>query len=552
MVNNDEEPELISTSSGSSVFYKNKYLYSRYSPKRQVLRLVDQVTIPADTLVICVSPVLGYGLRELLHKVPLSSFVIAVECSENLMNISLKHIDKDVIENSRFFYVRTNSIQLFLTELQKKIKVKNFKHVLRLDFSAGANLFEKFYFDIENCTKEYIARYWINRLTLIQFGRIYASNFFKNYCEVVKSKKQFAILQPNSIGKPIVVVGAGPSLDNSFNFIKENRNAFFVLAVDATLSSLLPHIKPDAVVVLESQYWIQKAFIGTATFDIPIIADLTSSSGVLKNTLGPIVLFFTEYIEHSFFEMLNKKNVLPTIFEPMGSVGLSALKIAIFLAKSGIPIFHTGLDFAWGMAFTHSKMSYQVRDMFSSCTKLNGLYRPENIFPAKTIVADGKNGSKVFTSPSLSGYAELYKRIFSHQNPENPIFDIGSGGIELNSVLLDGFTAKKLLQKTVYCEESEFSCFKKAELFYSLINDEKLKLIEDFLQCEKEKLVNLKNVFTNKIQISDDSLKDLIHSMPYLYLHFADYSTENIFAQNFLNRLRIELEHFLKIIGNSD
>ncbi|EMB23784.1 hypothetical protein HMPREF9723_00922 [Treponema denticola OTK] len=566
MTANNEKPELIPIDSGFSVLYKDKYLYSKRSPQKNILQLISSIVIQNETLVLCVSPVLGYGLKELLEKLPTDSFALALEADEELLNLSKNKIDKDILENSKFLYTGTNSVNILLNRLDDFIKGKKIRRVIRIDFSGGAALNQSFYSQAFDFISQYISQIWINRLTLIQFGRNYARNFFKNYYSILRSivkspdkssalniNSYFGSLIEKSVNRPIVVIGAGPSLDSSIEFIKENRDKLFVLAVDAAFSGLYPEIRPDAVVLLESQYWIQKAFIGITDLDIPIIADLTSNPSLLVKLNGNKAFFFTDYSAQdsaasSFFSVLKEKNILPLRFEAMGSVGLAALALAERLAFDGLPIFHTGLDFSWGRGFSHSKLSYQVKNLFSDISKIKSLYTGESLFPNKLSFEKGKNGSLAFTSPNLKNYGELYKKLFASK--EN-FFDIGQSGLELNSKKIHFNTVKKIIDDFYSCYEASCSINKNNDKknFINYNYADKEKAIKDFLISEKEKLLRLKSIFIGKINSSDAEIKTLLLSMPYLYLHFPDYNSlsETLLDKHFLSRVRIEIEYFLKI-----
>lgn len=540
MNNEKEKPELISTGSGFSVYYKNKFLYSRHSPQKTVLNLIEQTTVPPETLVLCISPVLGYGIPELIKKLPESAFAAAIEYDTVLMDFSVKNSDISVLKNNNFFYISTGSINLFFKKLEEAADGKNFKKVIRINFSAGAALYEDFYKSLEAFASEYISRFWINKLTLIQFGRNYARNIFKNYSAILKNKRGIAALKLHSITKPILVAGAGPSLDGSVKFMRENKSNLFILAVDAAAARLYSKIKPDAVILLESQYWIQKAFIGMAGSGVPVIADLTAYPQAVQIPGGIRSFFFTEYVGNSFFTCLAEKKILPPRLDPMGSVGLSAIKIAEMLAVPGTPIFHTGLDFSWGCGYTHAKMSCQVRELFFSSSRLKSLYNPAAIFAERIEAAAGKNGEKVYTSPNLKSYAELYKRTFAGNNR---FFDIGTCGFLIHSNTIDENAAKKIIRLTsASCDRSD-DC-----VFYEDIPYDYFLRLSVFLQTEKEKLITLKNIFTSKTEVTDAQTETLLRQTAYLYLHFADFSEQNLLNQNFLNRIRIEIEYFLKIL----
>lgn len=127
MTANNEKPELIPIDSGFSVLYKDKYLYSKRSPQKNILQLISSIVIQNETLVLCVSPVLGYGLKELLEKLPPDSFAIGLEADEDLLKLSKNKIDKNILENSKFLYTGTDSVNILLNRLDDFIKGKKKK-----------------------------------------------------------------------------------------------------------------------------------------------------------------------------------------------------------------------------------------------------------------------------------------------------------------------------------------------------------------------------------------------------------------------------------------
>ena len=83
------KPCLVETRQGFSVLYNEKPLYSKYAPKDSILKIVNNLEILPNTLILCFSPVLGYGLEELLAKLPENSFILALEKDKALYDFSL-------------------------------------------------------------------------------------------------------------------------------------------------------------------------------------------------------------------------------------------------------------------------------------------------------------------------------------------------------------------------------------------------------------------------------------------------------------------------------
>ncbi len=79
------------------------------------------------------------------------------------------------------------------------------------------------------------------------------------------------------------------------------------------------------------------------------------------------------------------------------------------------------------------------------------------------------------------------------------------------------------------------------------------KEIQQYLESEKKSLEYLKDLLTGKTALTGNELTQKIiavaENREYLYLHFADGSKFTT-SQSFLNRIRTEIDFFLKFIIN--
>ena len=76
--------------------------------------------------------------------------------------------------------------------------------------------------------------------------------------------------------------------------------------------------------------------------------------------------------------------------------------------------------------------------------------------------------------------------------------------------------------------------------------------IKSFLQKEKESLQEIKALLTGEQELPPEELQTklthMISEREYLYLHFPDgYKFQ--YTQSFLNRVRVEVDYFLKVIS---
>ena len=576
--NKDEKPLPIQTSRGFSVLYRNKYLYSKYNPQAAIIAQIASLQIPNSTLILCLSPVLGYGLKELTEKLPASSYILALECDQMLMRFSLDHCDFSPFAQQRFSYIRTDSVAEVLKKIES-LPLFPFKKCLVLSCSGGVQLNQVFYDEVRLYADEVISRFWKNRITLMHLGRNYAHNTFRNLLSLARSlaksparqmtgsltrslvrspesspaessaweapssKRNFQLLTGDErIRKPLLVIGAGPSLDTARDFIIKNRNSFFLLTVDAAAAALLPDIRPDAIVLVESQYWIDSAFIGLRKYGIPVFADLTASPRALQACDGNVYFFCTEYARLKYLERLYQ-TLQPIILPPMGSVGLTTLQLALAMTDPHLPVLHTGFDFAWQTGLTHAAGSSPIKKLFAEICRTESPYKLSVSTGMQHIV--GKKGVSYWTTPVLSGYAELYRHAFSGNER---VIDIGTEGCFLNGRQADITEAEQILtdagKSNINADGNLFDSACKSDTA-----NERYEALNAYLAGEADALTMLNDHLQGKRSISEHMMEQLFAERDYLYSHFPDAARGYSLDLGFLMRAGIELRYLLKILG---
>lgn len=554
MLGNDlQKPCLIETRQGFSVLYNNRLLYSKYNPSGAILKIVNQLELQENTLILCYSPVLFYGFTEILNKLKNNCFVLAIECNKDLYDFSLQYIPKN--DKRNYSYIYCNSIYDFskVFDEEKLFSISNFKRCITIDFSAGVQLYEIQYKNYTKLADDFINTFWKNRITLVKMGRLYAKNIFKNLCFNAKSK----LLEKNSIDIPILVFGAGTSLDNIIPKIKEESDRFFILSVDAATIPLLKHgIIPDRIVVVESQLANEKAFIGLKNSHIPLIADLTSRTNILNITNGDNYFFLSEYAKTNFINRLKKSGLVNLSIPPLGSVGLAAIEIALFLRKDvNIPIFFAGLDFCFEVGKTHCKEAPHIQTLLNNNTKINYLENISSSFKRDCFFLQGKDGNQKITDTPLFNYAKLFSARYSMQKN---IYDVGAIGIDIGSRYLTceemlehcrNYKTNKELNELMINKTKDN--FNKEKTSFNNNEFDIVKKTKDFYNEELNALMKIKDILTGKIIDTDNELKSLLTQREYLYLHFPDAHTNQITSESFLKRVRAELDFFIKDIQTS-
>lgn len=543
----ENEPCLVETAQGFSVKYKGRFLYSKYNPKAAILRAVSNAHILPDTLILCCSPCLCYGVEALAAALPENCLLAGCEVEEELFALA--------DSQSRTFKCRKNGGFVLLSHrdlysLPEKINrygEKNFygvtagifKRTLRLDFSAGVSLHSAFYSELFCAVQDSIGRFWKNRLTLIKFGRRYCRNFFLNL-----SKTAFSVPLP-LIQKPILAAGAGEGLEQTLLELTEDahlRETFFILAADAALSAFMEAgIEPDALVSEESQSVIVGAFAGCKNACAYAFLSLSSCYNGAAFAAKKSCFYATEFEDRTFIRRLREKTLLPPLIPPLGSVGLSAFYLALRLrASSAVPIFVTGLDFSYSLGKTHARGSFHDRIKRSFINRIRSL---ENLSAACTPDAQkltGKDGKTVIAAAILMDYARIFRSYFSGQGKN--CFDAGKSGLDLG---LPRLSLKDVLHMTDLQKPVDGKCA------FSINIVEKEQLLAYFTE-EQAALESLKSIFTGERTLPEPcaafEIERSLNVREYLFLHFPD-GTKPRLDTDFLKRVRTQIDYFLKIFA---
>lgn len=557
---NNQKPCVVQTPQGFSVSYKDHFLYSKYNPSKLILQSIENLQILPGTIILCNSPVLDYGLKELSAKVPENCLLVLCEAEAELQKFERENLKLQEISCENLFPAsqELNNLPVILYKLSSTGK---YRRVIRLDFSAGVNFHKEYYGQLENACVNSVMTFWKNRLTLTKFGRKYSQNLFSNLKILAKTKPLTSYFK--SITKPIIVFGAGQSLDLFFekNTGKLDFSNYFILCADTALQPLLKrNIKPDGVFVEEAQAIITKAFIG-AFSNIHVFAGLSATRLLSHFIKAENLSFFTSlYTDASFIEDMKDSIPLPPINNAFGSVGLTAVYYALkFRSDDSVPVYVTGLDFSYSAGLTHARETLANTNRLATANKIKYANNYGAAFSDSAIKFLDKEKNIFYTSPNLKNYAETFNHFF--QGIKN-LFDAGDCGISLSIPRQNPQDEKtpqpagKMAagQETSATTES-FSHQGQVQAgqgnqttFYT---DAQAKVIEEYLKKEKAELLQLRDLLTGKTKLSDEERKSqitkIVASKEYLFLHFAD-GYRFAYNQSFLNRIRSEIDFFLKYL----
>jgi len=523
-----------------NIVKNGKTLLSGVDPVRRAEKTADAISLKERTLYLCPSVLYGYGIARLLSRLETETTgcaILCVEADPELYDLTLQNIDSQLTDNKNLLITNVCKPEELLALIIGKWGELSFRRAEMIKFTGGWQLFPELYANLCECLRGEIATGWSNALTITKFGRLYIRNVLRNISLV----PQFKSVSDLSFGNlPVLVLGAGPSLDDILDRLTAEERRFKIVCVDTCLGALKDRgIVPDLVVILESQHWNLRDFIGCRGWKADAAVDLSSLPSSAKLLAGNGYLFFTPWTGLRIFDRLRGTGLLPAIFPPLGSVGLTAVELARRLTSG--KIICSGLDFSFTADKYHARSTPGHRGKLNTQARFRCLFNSA-VFNDSSIAAVSKSGQPVYTSPIMKNYRNLFEQEFGK---DLRIFDIEGTGLPLGLKTLSMDDAINLLKIDAEEKVSEVSAGtedsirgKNSELMY-------------FFESEKKRLIKLRDILTGDTAMDKERLSVLIDECDYLWAHFPDCAggrQPNPQDASFLKRVRAEIDPMVKLL----
>ena len=551
-----DAPREVPARRGFSISYGGKTLLSRIDPVAQAERLAAEIPLKERTLYFCPSPLYGYGLSLFLERLnepqARNSALLCVEADEKLFGISRNAMEKLGAESRNrdpqpLALVMVSDPEGLCAFVRKTWGERRFRRVEVIHFTGGWQLFPRLYEDLALTLRREIALEWGNAMTLIRLGRLYTRNFIRNIYFLSESNKITAQRYGPS---PIVVLGAGPSLDSfldemallSGGKIPEPCNrAYKIICVDTCLPVMHERgILPDLVVILESQHWNLRDFSGERGRNVDAAIDLSALPASGRVLGGKRFWFFTPWTELALFRRLEEAGLLGEPFPPLGSVGLSATAIAMSIGSG--PVLLSGIDFSFTLDAYHARSTPGHSEMAGRQNRFRSIINAGAVLREGTFPTLSGAGERVRSDPAMRNYRDLFEQEFGG-NPR--LASIAGSGLPLGIKTITPAEAFAILNN------AGAPARPLAREVSSTAMTDAAAQIRRFISREMDTLDTLKRILTGETPADAARLEELLDAADYLWAHFPDCAGGQGTARRppgtdigFLKRVRAEIEPF--------
>lgn len=422
----------------------------------------------------------GYFVRAILEKLPEKDFLFIYEPSAQMFLHALENYDLESILSDPRVVIGVEGINEF--DFHKAIRafyeVSNLGNSIITIHPVYDKLFLQSFESFKEEIKSSAESARINYNTLL----FQAKSTFRNaFINIPKIKNSISITQLKKEWNPdvpAVLVAAGPSVEESIEELRQNRDKAVLVAVDRILDYLLDRgIRPDFVVTLDPKK-NTKNFSKKEHVDVPMFCVMQSKPEIMDIQTGKkIICHSSSYLNDKYMEVLGEVPPVPT----SGSVATFAAEILRYLGTK--KIFLVGQDLAFRGESTH----------------VGGVV--SNPYSKKSKMIDGINGEKVSSRYDWIEYKTWFEE-FLVKNPEIELIDTKTSGAFIKGTIL-----MSLSEGLKDCEVLERNLEDTLKTIPAAFSEENFTALIEQMQAEKGQLIKMKQ----KAKEGVSYCSDIIH-----------------------------------------
>ncbi|NNM66797.1 MAG: DUF115 domain-containing protein, partial [Spirochaetales bacterium] len=338
------EPELLpSRSQVPTLKLGGRLAYSSYKPLQDAERSLPQLEMGTDVALMA-----GWGLGyAALHFVALYPEVplIVVEPDPRVFRLSLDAYDLTPVWKHPGLVLIVGGEPEVAAGLWNRF---DFRNTQWIPFRWAFETYPSWMSALESAWQKQSTQARVNEDTLRKFYQLWIRHHVKN--GLVQGLLPLSALKDVERGRPIVIAAAGPSLSLHWDLLKENRQAYVLIAVDTAWNALRgAGLTPDYLVVVDGQYWNARHVDGPLEENTRVVAELTAHPRTFRLAPGRT---FVGTSNVPFLKAWEEACGMSCAgLATGGSVATAAWSLALYLGAS--QVWFAGLDLGYPRSGTH-------------------------------------------------------------------------------------------------------------------------------------------------------------------------------------------------------
>ncbi len=341
-------------------------IHSRFDPQKEAERMLKDIAMDEYHLFVVSGFGFAYHVDAIREGAGKNATILILEAYPGIVREACQARDiSHIFDDPRIIML----VQPDDDSLAEAMKARSSYRTIFLTHRGSHQVDPEYYNNLQRIAKSYISVKEVNIATLAKFERTWAANIARNigvfawYPGIQNFYDRFP-------GVPAIVASAGPSLEKSIPFIKDNIDRAVIVAVDTSFHVLRRHgIEPHFCITVDPQVINARYFEGSGEGKTVVVADPTAHPSVFRLYRGRFALTgiafeMMQWIE----EYTGKRGEL----RYGGSVSTNAYDFAGRLGCA--PVVMVGQDLAFTGGYAHARGSYLDEQVF---LKTKRTYTPQ-------------------------------------------------------------------------------------------------------------------------------------------------------------------------------
>lgn len=320
------------------------YLYSKYSIEREMKQWIENASeqLEDSQYILLIGWGLGYHIRKLIQTYPNKKYFV-YEPDHNTFSLAIEHIDfSNELDHSSIISVAVGEeedYRDFLEQFAERVA----DSFVQLTIPSYNNLYHG---EIEQFTSVAIEMIKMKRSNLATYNHN-SDNWIRNILRNTKYVAQFPsvhFLADQCKDKPVIIVGAGPSLQYDLDLLRELKHKVTIIAAGTSTQALLKGgVEPDIIVSMDGGEPNRRAFESLQTNHIPMVFGTFIQPEILNEKRRRLAYAILEIDQVTPYLLPNDEKYIT--FKSNYSVTGLCIQLAVYMGCS--TIIFTGQDLSF-------------------------------------------------------------------------------------------------------------------------------------------------------------------------------------------------------------
>ncbi|MFP6899815.1 MAG: 6-hydroxymethylpterin diphosphokinase MptE-like protein, partial [Opitutales bacterium] len=272
----------------------NEFLfYGKGDPRQISKRWLELISIDAHSLYAVTGFGLGVHLSEFLQQATRQTMLFVAEKEPALLREVFSRVDfSDLLADERLFLATGEPDDIYFKDLQHAA-VQGVKDIDRLVFSPAYSTDEPYYDRMRN---ELIRQYLVLK-PLVDVNLRTATNLQENTFRnlpLLRDAPDIGQLAGAFSDLPMILVGAGPSLDESIEFLSRARSKSIIACSNSSYRKLVNNgVKPHLTVSADPLSPTLQGYLNTSLDGVWLAAPFSAYPPVIERFAGRVLTWTT-------------------------------------------------------------------------------------------------------------------------------------------------------------------------------------------------------------------------------------------------------------------